>query len=57
MESGSMHDEVTNTSPLLSRSRPESGGGEGRSSADSATAVLVLSTFVAVSGSYVFGCA
>lgn len=52
-----MHDEVTNTSPLLSRSRPESGGGEGRSSADSATAVLVLSTFVAVSGSYVFGCA
>ncbi|KAL0429251.1 UNVERIFIED_CONTAM: Sugar transporter ERD6-like 5 [Sesamum radiatum] len=57
MESGSMHDEVTNTSPLLPRSRPESGGGEGRSTPDSATAVLVLSTFVAVSGSYVFGCA
>ncbi|KAL0397585.1 UNVERIFIED_CONTAM: Sugar transporter ERD6-like 5 [Sesamum calycinum] len=57
MESGSIHDEVTNTSPLLPRSRPESGGGEERSSPDSATAVLVLSTFVAVSGSYVFGCA
>ncbi|KAK4411066.1 Sugar transporter ERD6-like 5 [Sesamum angolense] len=57
MESGSINDEVINTSPLLPRSRPESGGGEGRSSPDSATAVLVLSTFVAVSGSYVFGCA
>ncbi|KAL0425634.1 UNVERIFIED_CONTAM: Sugar transporter ERD6-like 5 [Sesamum radiatum] len=57
MESGSIHDEVTNTSPLLPRSRPQSGGGEERSSPDSATAVLVLSTFVAVSGSYVFGCA
>ncbi|KAH6784881.1 Major facilitator superfamily protein [Perilla frutescens var. hirtella] len=41
--------EVTSSSPLL--------GGEGRRSSGSATAVLVLTTFVAVSGSYVFGSA
>ncbi|KAK4414476.1 Sugar transporter ERD6-like 5 [Sesamum alatum] len=57
MESGSTHHDITNTSPLLPRTRPEGGDGEGQSSPDSATAVLVLSTFVAVSGSYVFGCA
>ncbi|KAI3445038.1 hypothetical protein Pfo_001703 [Paulownia fortunei] len=57
MESESTTDEVTNTSPLLPRIRPDVGGGEGQSSSDSATAVLVLSTLVAVSGSYVFGSA
>ncbi|KAK6119237.1 hypothetical protein DH2020_047020 [Rehmannia glutinosa] len=55
--SESSPNEVSNTSPLLPRIRPDVVGGGGRSSSDSATAVLVLSTFVAVSGSYVFGCA
>ncbi|KAL7120519.1 hypothetical protein ACP275_02G127800 [Erythranthe tilingii] len=56
MESDSvLDDEITTNSPLLP---PDVvGGGEGRSGSDSATAVLVLSTFVAVSGSYVFGSA
>ncbi|KAK6140546.1 hypothetical protein DH2020_025723 [Rehmannia glutinosa] len=57
MESESSPNEVSNTNPLLPRIRPDVGGGGGRSSSDSATAVIVLSTFVAVSGSYVFGCA
>lgn len=60
MESVSMTDEATNTTPLLPEIRPEEvGGGERRSGSDSdsATAVLVLSTVVAVSGSYVFGSA
>lgn len=47
-------DEITNTSPLLPTITPDAGGG---GSPDSATAVLVLSTSVAVSGSYVFGSA
>ncbi|KAG8391227.1 hypothetical protein BUALT_Bualt01G0165900 [Buddleja alternifolia] len=52
-------DEVTNTSPLLPTIRPPAvrSGGDRRSSSDSATAVLVFSTLVAVSGSYVFGSA
>ncbi|PIN08555.1 putative transporter (major facilitator superfamily) [Handroanthus impetiginosus] len=54
MESENTSDEVTATSPLLP---PDVGGGERRSSSDSATLVLVLSTFVAVAGSYVFGSA
>lgn len=57
MESVSTSDEVTSTTPLLSEIRPEVGGGERRGSSDSATAVLVISTVVAVSGSYVFGSA
>lgn len=57
MESESTPDEVTETSPLLPKIRAETDGGEGRSDCDSATAVLLLSTVVAVSGSYVFGSA
>ncbi|KAL9175524.1 hypothetical protein ABFS82_02G117900 [Erythranthe guttata] len=57
MESDSVLDDeiTTNSRPLLP---PDVvGGGEERSGSDSATAVLVLSTFVAVLGSYVFGSA
>ncbi|XP_042010056.1 sugar transporter ERD6-like 5 isoform X1 [Salvia splendens] len=49
-QSRSSSDEVSNRSPLLDGDGD--GDGDGKS-----TAVLVLSTFVAVSGSYVFGCA
>ncbi|KAL8496045.1 hypothetical protein ACS0TY_019957 [Phlomoides rotata] len=59
MESESTPDEVTDTSPLLPKTRPEAGGGEERSDSDSAAdlLLLLLSTFVAVSGSYVLGSA
>ncbi|KAL6493859.1 hypothetical protein OROGR_031768 [Orobanche gracilis] len=58
MESESTRNcDVTDPTPLLSRIRPEVGCGQGRSNSGSATAVLVLSTFVAVSGSFVFGSA
>lgn len=53
MDSESTHDDdVTNTSSLLPRIRPDGGGAE-----DSATVVVVVSTFVAVAGSYAFGSA
>ncbi|KAL3622526.1 hypothetical protein CASFOL_033937 [Castilleja foliolosa] len=58
MESESIPVEVTSATPLLPRRRSaEVGGGQRRKDPEAATAVLVLSTFVAVSGSYVFGCA
>ncbi|GER45375.1 major facilitator superfamily protein [Striga asiatica] len=59
MEAGNSNttNEATDATPLLSGRRGADGGGEGRSTSGSATAVLVFSTFVAVSGSYVFGCA
>ncbi|KAL3832955.1 hypothetical protein ACJIZ3_007691 [Penstemon smallii] len=56
MESETITDDISSSSPLLPT---DYSGGERRSSSDSstATAALVLSTFVAVSGSYVFGSA
>ncbi|KAL6569931.1 hypothetical protein OROMI_014445 [Orobanche minor] len=58
MESESTRNyDVTDATPLLPRIRPEVGDGQGCSNSGSPTAVLVLSTFVAVSGSFVFGSA
>lgn len=53
-------EERQTTSPLLVRERPvmhANGGGGTSESGGSATAVLVISTFVAVCGSYAFGAA
>ncbi|KAG6406269.1 hypothetical protein SASPL_133869 [Salvia splendens] len=50
-------DSVSTTTPLLPEISPEVAAGADNSDSDSATTILVLSTVVAVAGSYVFGSA